>query len=711
MSRGGGEARRCAARGRRWAVLFCLSALLVASAGCPTDDPPPGDSGLPDALETDAPRGDGGGRVISPPAAPAPPAFDCPVDFRASTTDTGLDYCEPWPEGGALDCAPHEAHFPGSPTCTAVGSPCPTGEFPTDLPTDRPVVYVRAGATGGDGTTALPFGAISDALGAVTGPAAIVLAAGTYEGRVLLPADMHLRGACPERTLLTATGTELFDGVVDVSAAGVEIRDLSIGEAHRPAVSMNAGAEVTLAGIAVRTAEYIALNLQDGARLSARDLVVRGTRSAADYGGTGGAGVVATDGSTVQLRRAAILDNRAVGLSASGAGTSLDVEDVVVRSTEAEEGTGRYGHGIDLTGGATGRVVRAVLENNRVGALRAEASTLTAEQVILRGTRPQLSDGLLGNGLQLQDGADARVTRALVEGSHEAALLVIRDVTLVLEDLIVRDTESDGGLEGGDGLHTWGSTDVQLRRAVFERNREVGMLVSRESRLTGEDVVVRDTQSQALDGLFGRALAVQYGGDVALTRVLLEGNRDLGVFAHGPGATLDFTDLVIRDTQARQSDGTTGRGLNVQEGAVALVRGALFERNRDVSVYASGLGADVTLERVVVRDTQARDCATDGCPDEPAGMGVGVYDGASVTADDFQIQRASFCGAQIAGDSSLDLSNGEVVGNVIGACVQSDGYDLDRLTDGVLYLDNEVNLDSTSLPVPAPVLPHGDGGG
>jgi len=33
-------------------------------------------------------------------------------------------------------------------------------------------------------------------------------------------------------------------------------------------------------------------------------------------------------------------------------------------------------------------------------------------------------------------------------------------------------------------------------------------------------------------------------------------------------------------------------------------------------------------------------------------------------------------------------------------CVQIEGYDLDRLTRGVRFLDNGTNLQTTTLPVP-----------
>ncbi|NIS34126.1 MAG: hypothetical protein GWO04_31085 [Actinobacteria bacterium] len=55
----------------------------------------------------------------------------------------------------------------------------------------------------------------------------------------------------------------------------------------------------------------------------------------------------------------------------------------------------------------------------------------------------------------------------------------------------------------------------------------------------------------------------------------------------------------------------------------------------------------------------------------------------------------------------MDLFEGEVAGNEVGANVQVPGYDLERLRNEVQYRDNTVNLDATSLPVPSSAVPEG----
>jgi hypothetical protein len=126
---------------------------------------------------------------------------------------------------------------------------------------------------------------------------------------------------------------------------------------------------------------------------------------------------------------------------------------------------------------------------------------------------------------------------------------------------------------------------VEVSRAVFERNMEGGVVAwSEGTSLSMTDVVVRDTQSLS-DGIFGHGLEVNTGAHVEVSRAVFERNREQGVFASDTTTTLSMTDVVVRDTQYR-SDGTGGEGLEVSFGAQVEVSNAVFERNREVGVYA-----------------------------------------------------------------------------------------------------------------------------
>lgn len=139
-------------------VLCALSVLACESEG-PTDpweeweseefevdtpEPPtlPELTPCPEGWTQIEPLGDDDVGVCEPwpdgsPAA-APSVIPCPEGWREVREDgvEGVVACHPWPEGGPRSCGIDEAHFPGDPGCTRVGTACPGGDWADDLPTD-----------------------------------------------------------------------------------------------------------------------------------------------------------------------------------------------------------------------------------------------------------------------------------------------------------------------------------------------------------------------------------------------------------------------------------------------------------------------------------------------------------------------------------------------------------------------------------------------
>jgi hypothetical protein len=162
------------------------------------------------------------------------------------------------------------------------------------------------------------------------------------------------------------------------------------------------------------------------------------------------------------------------------------------------------------------------------------------------------------------------------------------------------------------------------------------------------------------------------------------------------------------------------RGLAAQDGSQVVVQRAVLERNRDAGVVAFDADTVLDLTDVVVRDTLERECTTDTCAGAGAGIGVGTYGGAHVEATRFAINRSALCGIQLAhgGDDSgvrspeggtADLREGEIAHNAVcGANIQTEGFNIDRLLDNVVFYDNGINLDMTELQVPDPAPPMAD---
>jgi hypothetical protein len=298
-----------------------------------------------------------------------------------------------------------------------------------------------------------------------------------------------------------------------------------------------------------------------------------------------------------------------------------------------------------------------------------------------------------------------------MERNAGAALLADGTGSLLqVEDAVLRETARTIDGTGGHGLSVQNGGRVEALRVAVERNVEAGIVASGTgTTLVLLDAVVTDTLGRLEDGLFGHGLEVQTGATAEATRLVLEGNRDVGLLVSGAGSRAELAHLVVRDTAAQSADGAAGRGLVVQQGATAVVRRGLFERNREVDVLVSYPDTRLELEDVAVRDTLASDC---GWPECPGGIGIGAYHGAYFTASRFVVEDGVLCGVQLAYGAlpetgrestvggTADLHEGEVRGHPIGVNVQSSEQAVDRLQDRVAYRDNERNLDVTALPVP-----------
>ena len=136
----------------------------------------------------------------------------------------------------------------------------------------------------------------------------------------------------------------------------------------------------------------------------------------------------------------------------------------------------------------------------------------------------------------------------------------------------------------------------------------------------------------------------------------------------------------------------------MQLGAEVDLSRARLEESRGSGL--SAFAATARLTDVAIEHVRESECAAVGCP-VPLGVGIGSYADAAVTVTRFLVRDTDLCGVHLASGGGVDLHDGEVSENPLGACIDAEGYDLDRLTDGVRYRDNELNLQSTSLPLPA----------
>jgi hypothetical protein len=249
------------------------------------------------------------------------------------------------------------------------------------------------------------------------------------------------------------------------------------------------------------------------------------------------------------------------------------------------------------------------------------------------------------------------------------------------------------------------------------------------------DAIVRDTLPRELDDESGRGVSAEEGGRIEGHRLLVERNYEAGGLAAMPGSVLSLTDSIVRDNEGRVSDSGGGMGIlapngsrvetnrvlisgnrevgeprndygyavGVQGQARLSGRRVLIERAREVGILSHGEAA-VMLEDLTVADVMRSDCDCE----RVLGHGIAVVAG-RLQLVDFDVQGIATCGLFVSRASGeptapeVDLESGTIRQTEIGVCTQVDGYDLSRLTNGVVFEDNVLNLDSTMLPVPTAV--------
>jgi hypothetical protein len=443
----------------------------------------------------------------------------------------------------------------------------------------------------------------------------------------------------------------------------VELSDLVVRHTRNPTqaqpllgdygVGVYAGhAALTATRIHLESNTFAAIALQQGiGRL--QDITGIKTGSALNL--AAGMGMYLTRSSSVTLDRALFSANRAYGIALTE-DARLSASDITVLDTQIEESIGETGRGIQVDSGARLRLKRALLERNIGLGLMviSRTASLTATDLTIRNTLPETAKSFrgFGVGMSVQDSGIASVTRVAIDQSR------------------------------GWGIYA-NTAQLSLADARISRTLPV------EREPFGGDLLV------------GRGIDLGEYVTAHVVRSIFEDNRDSAISIWGSGTTVFLSDVIGRDTTSGTVSRKGGSGLYVGPGAHVVVEGARFERNREISVFVNGQdNSSLEMRDIDVVDTLESACVEDTCPLEAGGIGVGVYDTAIVDIDQFLVWRSALCGVQIAHGGLLSLHRGAVFTAPIGANVQDPGYDFSRLSDNVVYIDNDRTLDATALVAP-----------
>lgn len=772
--------------------------------------------------------------------APAMANWSCPEGWNAvprfaegsgealPAAMAALQACEPPPDPPA-NCPAGTIALPGRPDCEPMGIACPpAGALWHDEETLRalapgfsgPVVYLSPDAAAdGLGTRENPR-LLSAAAVRAAQNGILALSVGTHHAAIRLDRHVALLGSCVEATTLTTDQPSETLGLVDISPNdAVRLSNLTI-TGPRPGIWVRGevAAPHDIEAVTISETPVYGLLAESPQVINLRNVRIRDTQARASTQ-TLGRGLELQAGARVIATGLSLERVREVGAVVSGAGSTLEVTQLLVEATLPRASDGAFGRGIVVNAGATAGLRNAIVRDNRdVGiSVSGAGAALEAEQLLVLRTAAN-SRGILGRGLELKGGATATLTDVVVRESHEAGIIATdQGSSLDATRVGVQDTRSPpAGLDAGVGILCQSGAAMRLEAVAVDSSRKVGvevigtgsqltatglsvaytkastipletgggLLVRDRGRLIAEDllllsnadvgIVVADpgataqlqraqilaTRSRSNDGRFGHGLQVENGGTVTANDLDLRSNREVAIDVSGAASTLRMDRLLVQDTRMREPDGRAGRAFEFSNGANVEVNDAILRGNGELAVFASdqgtrfaasrllvaatapqrsgilghGLslqeGVTASLTDIVVADNHGaglivtgagttvdlhRAAITDTSPHEADGrfgIGLGIYNQATLTGDDIALLRNKRCALQLAGPAvSLALRRVRLSGSEVGTNLQAEGFGLEALRLALQdeeYEDNGEDVAISAVEVPEPTTQLGD---
>jgi hypothetical protein len=558
------------------------------------------------------------------PADPEPPRIaPCPLTWSAieeeppSAGGVPLVVCAPPALPGRVDCAEGQAQMLGEASCAPVGPDCPSGDYAPDLPANA--IHVRAGASGGDGSIASPFGRIEDALAVAIRGSTIGLSRGTFAvGDTIAVGDgASVEGACSSGTTISSART---DRSVVAQMDGGRLRRLRIRGGRHGVESW--GASAGLAEVILEDAAEDGWYIVSGAMTAAADVLIQRSGRAA----------IAVDHARLEARRLALVHSRGAGIAVFGGPSrfeNLVVWDVAPVDNpsfapliDVSDGGSIDLSSADLDGGidgldirAGGRATLADVAIAHVGAgngIHVEGTRLEARRIVLRGggkdavvinqatasatiadvaIRPggDSPGGTFVRGLVVLESATASVSRAWIDGTVHSALAISSSRRVDL---------TDAAIERSGGSDDWlapinDRANVRFVRTVFRGAPSgcKGILIDSSSRLSIADAFMSGIATSTA----GAALYLDRQAHVDAARIAFSGNNR-HASAHQEGTELSISDGFFGSTVGQ------GTGIAVAFATVELDR-ALFDGISGIGIAlepprATVQGADVTLRNI-----------------------------------------------------------------------------------------------------------------
>lgn len=520
----------------------------------------------------------------------------------------------------------------------------------------------------------------------------LALSRGRHLAGLRLDRSVAVVGTCFAETIVEAPTPSDTLGTVELVAAGsVVVRDLTITGPRPGLIARGTGADPYLVqSVLVSSATGYGIKAEAPQPTMLAQVGVFDTQPFAD--GSFGLGVAASLGAVVEADRLALRASRTLGVLVTGAGSRVALRDSRVGATLPQESDNRFGRGVNVGSGGRFEAAATVVEGNSSTGLFAidAGSSLSATHLVVRGTLADARTGDFGRGIEVDTEATLDCTGCVIEGNHDAGLVVDDSAQARLQQTVVADNlprTSDGRF--GRGIMVQGGARVEASGLLVTGHSDLALYLSD----TGSEAILADARVEGTTLALDRLVSIQAEAVADLQRVVVQGDATVSVYV-GTGAAVSASDLQIAGsgtallaTSARLLEVSGGgsfvgarlalfaaaaNGLLVSEpSSTAVLRDARFSTSSPTTsgrAIEVNLGGRATLERtlvdgfadagaavftggssLVIRDAVISAVAGLAAPARGTGHALAAYDGASLEASRIVLRDAGGACLRVAG--------------------------------------------------------------
>lgn len=302
----------------------------------------------------------------------------------------------------------------------------------------------------------------------------------------------------------------------------------------------------------------------------------------------------------------------------------------------------------------------------------------------------------------------SRSTR--IQGDSKESVIIVGSILnyggydLSVQDVTIRDTNDHGGIIIDAPCAT-----TFVMRVLIDQVQRYG-IYQRGGTLTIIGTEIRETRAEADSIAAGTGIYLSGGVQAGILSTDIHRNESAGLIIQGAETRVYAGFVTISENQVNpyfqeQINLSSYFGLGavqVRQGALLLMEFSHISENYDVglSIYDN---AKSHFRGGTISSTQAVEIGDDNY----GGHNIWVIN-SDLQVSNFTISQASLAGVMIV-DALVTLSDGTVENNAIGVAIRSLDEENPRiaplscLLNHVLYIDNGINLDGSSLPIPEPI--------